>query len=266
MKKLLFISLSLLLAVALISCKKQAPVEDTQTAPADQTAEPANEQAPAAANETPPMAQEIPPAEPAETVREKLAPLPLILPKPLFVGTPANLSGIANLEPDTKQARPDFLAPEGVTNLALNKPVTSSEMDPFAGTLDMIVDGDKEATDGSVVELGPFKQWVQIDLQDEYELYAIVLWHYHKTARVYHDVIVQVSSDEDFITDVTTLFNNDIDNSLGMGVGEDKHYIDKAEGKLVDAKGTEARYVRLYSQGNNQNDYTHYIEVEVYGK
>ena len=198
--------------------------------------------------------------------KPKLVPIPLELPKPMFEGTPENLSGIENLEPDRKKPREPFLAPEGVTNVALNKPVTSSEMDPFIGTLDMIVDGDKEAPEGSVVELGIFDQWVVIDLEKEYELYAIVLWHYHKAARVYKDVVVQVSNDPEFITDVTTLFNNDLDNSLELGVGTDPHYVDKAEGKLIDAKGTKARYVKLWSQGNNSNDCSHYIEVEAYGK
>ncbi|MBP8604339.1 MAG: discoidin domain-containing protein [Phycisphaerae bacterium] len=195
-----------------------------------------------------------------------MVPLPLELPKPMFVGTPENLAGIENLEPDTKGPRPVFYVPEGVKNLALNKPVTSSEMEPITGELSMLVDGDKDAAEGSVIELGPFKQWVQVDLGQSYNLYAIVFWHYHKTPRVYFDVVVQVSDDPEFAMGVTTLFNNDTDNSLGLGAGKDMHYIDKAEGKLVDAKGTKARYVRLYSQANNQNDYSHYIEVEVYGK
>ena len=202
-----------------------------------------------------------------EKTKSGMLPLPLELPRPMFdAGTPEPLAGIENLEPDTKKARPPFLAPEGVKNLALNKPVTSSEMDPITGMLDMIVDGDKEGTGSSVVELGPFEQWVVIDLEDEYELYAIVFWHFHNTPRVYKDVVVQVSNDPDFVTDVTTLFNNDTDNSLGLGAGTDYHYIDRHEGKLVDAKGTKARYVKLYSQANSQNDYAHYIEVEVYGK
>lgn len=261
MKSIIVLSFSLLLVFVLSGCKKQAPIEEPKPAEV-QTQAPVPDKAEEAVEEQPAPAEN---AEPKESTAS-LVPLPLELPKPMFVGTPENLSGIKNLEPDTKQARPSFLAPEGVKNLALNKPVTSSEMEPFTGTLDMIVDGDKEATDGSVVELGPFKQWVQIDLEGEYELYAIVYWHYHKTARVYFDVVVQVSNDKDFVTDVTTLFNNDLDNSLGLGVGQDMHYIDKSEGKLVDARGTKSRYVRLYSQGNNQNDYTHYIEVEVYGK
>ena len=93
-----------------------------------------------------------------------------------------------------------------------------------------------------------------------------MFWHYHKQARVYFDVIVQLASDPDFITGVATLFNNDDDNSAGLGVGKDIHFVETNEGKLVDAKGTRARYVRLYSNGSNANDLNHYIEVEVFGK
>jgi hypothetical protein len=240
MKQFAFLLLTVLTAVAMTGCKKQTPADGSGS----ESATPAKQ---AAAN-------------------GDLVPIPLELPKPTFVGTPESLQGIENIEPDRKAPRPAFLAPAGVTNVALNKSVTASEMDPIMGSLDMIVDGDKEATDGSVVELGPFKQWVIIDLEQEYDLYAIVFWHFHKTARVYFDVVVQVSDDPEFITGVTTLFNNDLDNSLGLGVGQDMHYVEKAEGKLVDAKGTKARYVRLWSQANNLNDYSHYIEVEVYGK
>lgn len=196
----------------------------------------------------------------------QMEPIPLELPKPVFEGTPEPPSRLENLEKPLGKARPPFMAPAGTQNIALNKPVTSSEMNPIFGTLEMIVDGDKNATEGSVVELGPFKQWVQIDLGKEAEIYAVVFWHYHKQPRVYQDVVVQISNDEEFITDVHTIYNNDLDNSLGLGVGTDKHYVETAEGRLVDAKGFKGRYVRLYSQANNQNDYSHYIEVEVYGK
>lgn len=267
MRHITILSLSLLLLLMINGCKKQSPIEEPQSPDVQTETSTANE-APVDKTEDVVEEQSTPAeaAESEENTAENMARLPLELPRPMFVGTPENLSGIENLEPETKQPRPPFLAPKDVKNLAMNKPVTSSEMEPFTGNLEMIVDGDKEATEGSVVELGPFKQWVQIDLEDEYELYAIVFWHYHRTARVYLDVVVQVSNDEEFITDVTTLFNNDLDNSLGLGVGKGQHYIDKAEGKLVDARGTKARYVRLYSQGNNQNDYSHYIEVEVFGK
>lgn len=150
--------------------------------------------------------------------------------------------------------------------MAHGKPVSSSDEEPIIGELKMITDGDKEAADGSYVELGPFLQHVTIDLEDIYEIYAIVIWHYHKQPRVYFDVIAQVSDDPNFTTDVRTLFNNDIDNSAGFGVGKNMHYIENYLGKLIDAKGVRARYVRLYSNGNTADDVNHYIEVEVYGR
>lgn len=245
MKTIWMINIIALLMFTISGCKKSAP----QPGQADSGA-------PAA-------------AQPAAAQGENgggLVPIPLVLPKPQFVGTPENLSAVKNLEPDTKALRPLFYAPAGTANIALNKPVTASEEEPIMGTLEMVVDGDKEASDGSVIELGPFVQWVQIDLEKTSDIYAIVVWHYHKTPRVYFDVVVQISDDPDFVTGATTVFNNDTDNSLGLGVGQDMNYVDKAEGKLIDAKGVQGRYVRLYSQGNSQNDYSNYIEVEVFGK
>ena len=133
------------------------------------------------------------------------------------------------------------------------------------GELEMVTDGDKEAADGSYVELGPFVQYVTVDLEAEKEIYAILLWHFHKTARVYFDVVVQASKDPDFI-ESTTIFNNDHDNSAGLGVGKEKNYVEDAEGKLIDAKGVKGRYVRFYTNGNNANDLNHYIEAEIFGK
>jgi len=192
-------------------------------------------------------------------------PLEIKLPKPMFVGTPQD-TRVPNLEKPTGKPRAPFYAPAGTKNVALDKPVSSSDEEPIIGEIKMITDGDKEAADGSYVELGPLLQHVTIDLQAVYEIYAIVIWHYHKQARVYYDVVAQVADDADFITNVRTLFNNDIDNSSGLGVGKAMHYTETNDGKLIDAKGVRARYVRLYSNGNTGNDLNHYIEVEVYGK
>lgn len=195
----------------------------------------------------------------------KMVPLPIELPRPMFVGTPQNLK-IPNLQKPLGKPRPPFYAPEGVVNVAAGKVVSSSDEEPVIGEIDMITDGDKEASDGSFVELGPFEQNVTVDLGDKYEIYAVLLWHFHKQPRVYFDVVVQVSDDPDFVTGVKTVFNNDIDNSLGLGVGSDMHYVETSEGKLMDTKGQVARYVRFNSNGNNANELNHYIEVEVYGK
>ncbi|MBD3289697.1 hypothetical protein GF337_12900 [candidate division KSB1 bacterium] len=194
-----------------------------------------------------------------------LKPLNIELPKPMFVGTPQNLN-VPNVEKPLGKPRPPFLAPAGAENVALNKPVASTDDMPIIGEIEMITDDDKEAADGSYVELGPFLQHVTIDLEAVHHIYAVVLWHFHKQPRIYFDVIVQVSDDPNFVKDVETIFNNDIDNSAGLGVGKDKHYVETAEGKLIDARGLQGRYVRCYSNGNNNNDLNHYIEVAVYGK
>ncbi len=190
--------------------------------------------------------------------------LKLKLPKPMFVGTPTNIKS-ANLEVVTGKSRGPFMVPVGTKLLSLKRPVTSSDRQPVIGELEMIADGEKEGGDGYFVELGPSKQWVQIDLGVRYALHAILAWHYHSQARVYRDVIVQVADDKDFLRGVTTLFNNDHDNSSGLGIGKDKEYIEVAEGRLFDPKGATGRYVRLYSNGNTVNDLNHYVEIEVYG-
>ncbi len=190
--------------------------------------------------------------------------LKLKLPKPMFVGTPKNIR-TPNLEPITGKTRGPFMVPLGTALLSAGKPVTSSDMEPVIGEIDYLTDGSKSGEDGYFVELGPGVQWVEIDLGETYSLYAILIWHYHSQARVYRDVIVQVSDDKDFVSGVTTVFNNDHDNSSGLGAGRDKEYIEVAEGRLVNPKGARGRYVRLYSSGNTSNDMNHYVEVEVFG-
>jgi hypothetical protein len=194
-----------------------------------------------------------------------MVPLKTELPKPLFVGTPVPIK-VPNLEPPQKGKRPDFMVPAGTTNIALGKKVTSSDSEPVIGTLDLVTDGDKEGDEGSWVELAPGKQWVQIDLEKDADIYAVLVWHYHSQARVYFDVVVQVSDDPTFAKGVTTIFNADANNELGLGAGKDRSYIETYEGKLIDAGGVKGRYVRLYSKGNTTNKLNHYIEVEVFGK
>jgi hypothetical protein len=189
--------------------------------------------------------------------------LKLQLPKPMFIGTPTNIKS-ANLEVTGKPRGP-FMVPAGTKLLSLKKAVKASDMQPVIGELDMLTDGEKEGGDGYFIELGPGKQWVQIDLGASYALQAILAWHYHSQARVYRDVVLQVADDKDFLKGVQTVFNNDHDNSSGLGIGKDKEYIEVAEGKLFDPKGIKGRYVRMYSNGNTTNDLNHYVEIEVYG-
>lgn len=190
--------------------------------------------------------------------------LKLTLPKPMFIGTPTNIKSL-NLEVVTGKSRGPFFVPAGTKLLSLKKPIRSSDMQPVIGELEMVADGEKAGGDGYFIELGPGPQWVQIDLGAPHALHAVLAWHYHSQARVYRDVIVQVSDDKDFKKGVTTVFNNDHDNSSKLGIGKDKEYIEVAEGRLIDPKGAKGRYLRLYSNGNTANDLNHYVEVEVYG-
>jgi len=250
----------------------KATTPELQPAPGAVVTPPAPETKPAPAPTTKPVAAT--PAAPAAGSTEKLVAIPLELPKPRFSGTPKNLppgTRVKIAEGGITKPRDAFMAPEGVTNVALKKPVIASDMEPVIGTLDLVTDGSKEAVEDAYVELGLNVQWVQIDLGKDYDIYAIVLWHEHKDARVYHDVVIQIADDKDFITNVRTVYNNDHDNSAGQGLGEEWEYFETNEGLLVDCKTKDgkpqkARYVRAYSNGNTADELNRYTEIEVYGK
>lgn len=216
-------------------------------------------------------AQESPsPAKPGEGEGEGSAATPeveiaLDLPRPAFKGTPKHVPEGSHLEEPRVGPRAPFMAPKGTVNVALGQPVSGSDEDPIIGSLDLITDGDKEAREDSYVELGPGPQWIQIDLGDSAELHGMLLWQYHNNARVYHDVVVMLSDDPDFITGVTTVYNNDHDNSSSLGVGADKEYWESFEGRLFEFDPVTARYVRISTNGSTEDDQNHYTEVEVYG-
>ena len=195
--------------------------------------------------------------------KSELAPLPLKLPAPTIKGTPSDLPEGPTIEPLSDKPRPPFLAPKGATNVAVGKPVTAS-VTPFSGELSLITDGQKEAFDEQAVEMKKGLQHIQVDLGADYTLYAIVIWHDHRYLQIFRDVIVQVADDPEFTKNVTTLFNNDSDNSSGLGAGTDREYFETAQGRLIDAKGTKARYVRAYTRGGNLSAINVVQEIEVY--
>jgi hypothetical protein len=198
-----------------------------------------------------------------------LTPLTLVLPKPNFLGTPRDLPAHLKkrLDPKGTTAPPTIMVPRNAINLAHKAPVTSSEKEPIIGELTQVTDGDLTPSSGSIVELGPGTQWVQIDLGAPVQVWAVALWRNldAENTTIYHDVVVQVSDDADFTTNVRTLFNNDDDNSSGLGAGRDYEYYDTNLGKVIEGKGTKARYVRCSSGGNTDNEFNRYIEIEVWG-
>ncbi len=200
----------------------------------------------------------------ADEPETAMAPLAIELPEPSFGSTPINYFS-EFLEERVYTPRPQFMAPAGTTNLAKDRPVTSSCVNPAYGKLSQITDGKKGPQPDDCVELDPGVQWVQIDLGQECAIYAVVAWHQYSRENVYFDVVVKIADDAEFTTGVQTIYNNDFDNSAGLGIGKDKEYYETNEGRLIDAKGVQARYIRLYSNGNAVDDRNHYGEVEVYG-
>lgn len=149
----------------------------------------------------------------------------------------------------------------GLANLALGKqPVGSTDIrDP-----QKITDGlSNDSNAYGAVDGGP--QWIQVNLGQNSEIHVIKLWHYFEDERIYKDIVVQLSSDKSFLTNVTTVYNNDRDNQLGQGAGKESGYVESAEGLVISVPKVQAQYVRIWSNGSETNSWNHYVEVQVYG-
>jgi hypothetical protein len=157
--------------------------------------------------------------------------------------------------------------PGDVDVISKGAKVTSSDSNPFTGTLDLVTDGERNGADGYYVELAPTVQWVQIDLGAEKEIHGAWVWHFHKQGVVYKGVVAGISNDADF-KDPTYFFNNDYDNSAGQGVGSDLSYTETNHGRWMPTKNgpVKGRYVRFYSNGRYIDEMNHYVEVEIFGK
>jgi hypothetical protein len=190
-------------------------------------------------------------------------PLKLSLPEHTLKGTPEDLPVGPNIEPPSDKPPTPLQVPKGVSNVAAGKPVTSS-VAPFLGELRQVTDGKKEPLDDDAVEFKKGTQWVQVDLGEPYAIYAIAMWHDHRYVQAMRDVVLQVSNDPEFKTGVTTLYNNDTDNSSGLGIGTDREYFEMQFGRVVPAKGVKARYVRGYTKGGNLSALNCWQEIEVY--
>lgn len=195
-----------------------------------------------------------------------LVPLIIKLPAPAFKGTPKDIQLSSYVEPLSDKPRPPLMVPPGLKNIAPTAKITCSDKNAPSDALAKITDGDKEASEESIIYLRKGTQWVQMDFGSPQEIFAVVIWHAHNSAKVYHDVIVQVADDQDFIQNVRTLFNNDQDNSSGLGVGTDREFFETNEGKLINTKGVKARHMRFYSRGSTESALNEYTEIEVYGR
>ena len=190
-------------------------------------------------------------------------PLAIKLPAHTAKGTPEDLPTGPNIEPPPKTAPAPIQVPTGVVNVALGKKVTAS-VAPYSGELTQITDGKREPFDEDVVEFKKGTQWVQVDLGQDFEIHAIAMWHDHRVLQAFHDVLVQVSDDPEFKTGVTTIYNNDVDNSSKLGVGTDREYFELEYGRIVPVKAVKGRYVRGITKGSSLSAINCWQELEVY--
>jgi hypothetical protein len=176
---------------------------------------------------------------------------------------------------DVKRA-PSLIVPIGAEHvLSRNCMVTSSTSAPTVGELTRVTDGNKEASENdadNMVKLGTGLQWVQLDLGTTQNVYGVCIWRHHHVPKIYMDVVIHLSNDPSFTNDITTVFNNDHDNSSGLGTGSDKEYIEWNMGRCIPVAGVPARYIRVYSGGYYleggiaaPDSGNYYTEIEVYG-
>jgi len=186
------------------------------------------------------------------------------LPNYICIGFSRHLDMPPNMKKDYYSLVREVTVPARVSLVSRGAPVTSSDPAPL-GELTLVTDGDKAGDDGYFVDLQPGCQWVQIDLGAPREMWLIWTWMYFKAQVYYKDVIIAVANEADF-RDARIVFNNDDDNTSGMGAGSDESWLETNCGHPVRLNGVTGRYVRLYSNGRNCDDTNHWIEVEIYGR
>jgi hypothetical protein len=190
------------------------------------------------------------------------------IPPPHSSGTPKEVKS-DNLEPDPGPGkyRAPIMVPAGFDKkLTTEDTVVTTSEEAVTGDNEFVVDADKTPDATCMLQLPGGVQWVQLDLGAEKTISAVCVWHDQGDDRVYKDVIIQLSNDAKFATGVTTIFNNDHDNSSKLGKGSDKEYRERNDGRPIDGKLTKARYVRCYSAGSTSEPVNNYVEIEVFGK
>lgn len=133
------------------------------------------------------------------------------------------------------------------------------------------VDGVKNSTDnyadmGSDSDVaGTTSAYFQVDLEDVYSISKINLYRYWFDNRIYTNSVIAISKTEDF-SNAYVVYNTDVNNIHGFGVGTDEGYQETSAGKSWTFDETLGRYVRVYMSGSTSGNTMHIVELEVYGK
>lgn len=182
---------------------------------------------------------------------------------PSPVPLPDDLRGPNGPGPTDLRSPPEGTGLVSPILLSLDKPVSSSTAYPVIGELSMITDGDKQLTDGSYVELDAGLAYIEIDLGASFLLDQISIWR-TPVGSTYHDVVVLLSTEQ--VPDSWfAVYNNDEDNSAGLGPGSDPEHEENPGGLHIPGIDQWARRVRIYSRGSSQDTHNRYTEVDVYG-
>ncbi|HZG58843.1 fibronectin type III domain-containing protein [Paenibacillus sp.] len=162
-------------------------------------------------------------------------------------------------------------------NAALNKPVTSNGT-VSGGALSNVTNGNLARSDYALISTSSEPKYVQVDLTDSYEIVGVNIrsdWGADASSYRYgHDYVVQLAADAAFTTGVTTIFNNDADNTLGLGAGADPVYVEPIDGggwNIPLATPVTARYVRFWGNGHTRmngttNTVNTPVEVQAFAK
>lgn len=142
-----------------------------------------------------------------------------------------------------------YVISNGPKNVALGKDVTfsSSAEGDYGRPISVINDGKYGNMDYVyITDRGP--GWAQVDFGQEYTVNRANVCVYENWTP--KDVIIQFSNDPEFKTGVTTVFNNDADNTFGQGEGTDEVYEDTPTGRDFTFEPVTARYMRCWNGGN----------------
>ena len=112
---------------------------------------------------------------------------------------------------------------------------------------------------------GDSLSYVQLDLGNVYDVGRISLVRLKN--RVFNDTVIVGSLDGNFDRDSgnwSVIYNEDENNKYGFGRGKDNEYLEPEGGKEFTFKEIPLRYIRVYMNGNDVDDYNYIDELEVY--
>lgn len=159
----------------------------------------------------------------------------------------------------------EYIIGDGSENVALGKPVTFTipTKSVFGSSDETFV------TDGNFDPYNVYGTYADtygfaiVDLGQEYVIDKLIVKAFHDWT--FEDVVLQMALDKDFTQGVYTVFNNDTDNSVGVGAGSDGTYTESGSGHCFKFSPVTARYIRFHNHSvNGRENYSFWEEIQAY--